>query len=309
MVTIVVPVFNEEESLKYFYEELINTFSNETIKYEVIFIDDGSDDSSLEILKTFENQNKNVRVFAFRKNRGKSEALLYGFLKARGEYILTMDADLQDKPSEGLSLLKKLREGNDHISGWRKVRKDTGLKILFSRVFNTLVSLIFGLRFHDYNCGLKAYTKEAAKSLKLYGGLHRFIPLILYQQGFKVGEMPVSHGQRRFGKSKFGISKVWKDLPDMLTMIFLIKYSNRPLHFFGVAGFMFLFIGFGILIYLTFAKIFYGEGIGDRPIIFLGILLMLTGFQTLFTGFLADLTINISQRETKEFYLKYSSKD
>lgn len=308
-ISIVVPVFNEEESLKFFYKELTDTLSKLKTKYEIIFIDDGSTDSSLEILQQFVKQSNLIKVFSFRKNKGKSEALALGFLKAKGEYIVTLDADLQDKPSEVPSLLEKLEEGYDHVSGWRKDRKDTGLKIIFSRLFNTTVSVIFGLKLHDYNCGLKAYTNETVKSLKLYGGLHRFIPLLLYQEGFKITEIPVSHGERKYGKSKFGVSKIWKDLPDMFTMMFLIKYSKRPLHFFGLIGFIFFFIGFGILSYLTIMKIFYGQGLGDRPLLFLGILLVINGFQVLLTGFLADLFINISQSRTKEYSLKYSSKN
>lgn len=309
MTSFVIPVFNEEESLKHFYRELTDVFSKEEIKYEIIFVDDGSTDFSLEVLKMFARQSKLVRVFSFRKNRGKSEALSYGFLKAKGESIITMDADLQDKPSEIPQLLKKLKGDYDHVSGWRKDRKDTGIKIIFSKVFNTAVSIVFGLKLHDYNCGFKAYTKDAAKSLKLYGGLHRFIPLLLYQEGFRVCEIPVGHSQRRYGKSKFGISKIWKDLPDMFTMIFLIKYSKRPLHFFGTVGFTSLLIGFGILAYLTLMKIFYGQGIGDRPIIFLGVLLVISGFQVFLTGFLADLITDAAKRDVEESYLKYSSEN
>ncbi|MDP2638055.1 MAG: glycosyltransferase family 2 protein [Candidatus Levybacteria bacterium] len=307
--SVVVPVFNEEESLNFFYKELINVLSKHKIQHEIVFVDDGSTDLSLEILKEFSKQNNLVRVFSFRKNRGKSEALSCGFSKAKGDSVITMDADLQDKPSELLNLVAKLEEGYDHVSGWRKSRKDIGAKIIFSRVFNKTLDLLFGLKLHDYNCGLKAYTNEAAKSLRLYGGLHRFIPLLLYQNGFKVCEIPVSHSERKYGKSKFGVSKIWKDLPDMLTMIFLVKYSNKPLHFFGFIGLLFLFVGFSILLYLSSIKIFFDQGIGNRPILFLGILLVLGGFQVLFTGFLADLIINISNKERKEFPLRYSSEN
>lgn len=309
MISVVVPLYNEEESLRSLFKELENELSRMKMSYEIIFVDDGSSDSSLEVLKSFEKKNKFVRIFSFRKNRGKSEALSYGFLKSRGEYIVTMDADLQDKPYEAKKLFNKLKEGYDHVSGWRKERKDTGFKIIFSKVFNVMLSNIFGLKIHDYNCGLKAYTQDAAKSLRLYGGLHRFIPLLLYQEGFKVTEVPISHNKRKYGKSKFGISKVWKDLPDMLTMIFLIKYSKRPLHFFGLIGFVFFSLGIGILSYLTIVKIFYGQGIGNRPVMFLGILLVISGFQVLLTGFLADLFINTLKTDINEYSIKYSSKN
>lgn len=308
MISVVVPVFNEEESLEAFYKELILVIPNLDKNYEIIFVDDGSKDRSLDILKRLASKNKNIKIFSFRKNQGKSEALTYGFEKSSGDYIVTLDADLQDKPSEISKLLDKVKkEDFDLACGWRKNRKDPYPKIIASRVFNSLASLFWGVRLHDYNCGLKVYRKDAAKSLRLYGGLHRFIPLLVFEKGFKVCEMPVIHEQRKFGKSKYGFSKLWKDLPDILTMLFLTKYSKKPLHFFGFIGLIFLIVGFGILLYLTLAKIFLAQGIGDRPILFLGILLVLGGFQVLFTGFLADLIINVSHKQNKEFLIKYSS--
>lgn len=308
MISIVVPVFNEEESLDAFNKELISVVSNLDKNYEVIFVDDGSKDKSLDILKGFGAKNKNVRIFSFRKNQGKSEALTYGFQKSIGDYVITLDADLQDKPSEISKLLNKVKkEGFNLVCGWRKNRKDSLPKIIASKIFNSFVSSFWGVKLHDYNCGLKAYDRNAAKSLSLYGGLHRFIPLLVFQQGFTVSEISVEHEVRKFGKSKYGFSKLWKDLPDIFTMLFLNKYGKRPLHFFGPIGFIFLLVGFGILTYLTIGKIFYGEGIGNRPIIFLGMLLVLGGFQVLFTGFLADLIINSSDKKDKEFPLKYST--
>lgn len=308
MISIVVPVFNEEESLEAFYRELISVVSDLDKNYEIIFVDDGSKDKSLDILKGFVTKNKNIRVFSFRRNQGKSEALTFGFGKASGDYVVTLDADLQDKPSEISKLLSKIKkEGSSLVCGWRKNRKDSFAKIIASRIFNSLASFFWGVKLHDYNCGLKVYEKEAAKSLRLYGGLHRFIPLLVFQQGFAVTEIPVEHEVRKFGKSKYGFSKLWKDLPDIFTMLFLNKYGQRPLHFFGSIGLVSLLVGFGILTYLTIGKIFYAQGIGNRPIIFLGMLLVLGGFQVLFTGFLADLIINNSHKNDREFFLKYSS--
>lgn len=310
MVSIVVPVFNEEESLGSFYKELILAIPNLDKDYEIIFVDDGSEDKSLDILKNFSSKNKNVKIFSFRKNQGKSEALTFAFEKASGDYVVTLDADLQDKPIEIIKLLEKIKkEGFDLVSGWRKNRKDSYPKILASKIFNSLASFFWGIKLHDYNCGLKVYTSDAAKSLRLYGGLHRFIPLLVFEKGFKVCEVAVVHELRKFGKSKYRFSKLWKDLPDLLTMLFLTKYSKKPLHFFGFIGLIFLFVGFGILIYLTLGKIFLAQGIGDRPILFLGILLVLGGFQVVFTGFLADLIINISHKQDKEFLIKYSSEE
>lgn len=310
MVSFVIPVYNEEESIQPFYKELMLSINRLKHKYELLFIDDGSTDTTLDMLRTIAKENKNARIFSFRRNQGKSEALTLGFEKARGDYIVTLDADLQDRPSEIAKLLKKVEENGFDIScGWRKDRKDSYPKIAASKLFNAVASFLWGLNLHDYNCGLKAYTKEAAKSLNLYGGLHRFIPLIAFREGFKICETPVIHSERKFGTSKYGFSKVWRDLPDIFSMLFLTRYSKRPLHFFGFIGLIFLFIGFGILMYLTFAKIFYGQGIGDRPIIFLGMLLVLSGFQVLLTGFLADLFINASQKTIKEHFLKNSSEN
>lgn len=310
MISFVVPVYNEEESLEKFFIELLKTLPILKEDYEIIFVDDGSTDDSLSILKTFGRKNKKVIIFSFRRNQGKSEALTLGFEKAKGDYVVTLDADLQDNPKEIIKLLEKVKkDGFDISCGWRKNRKDSKLKIIASKFFNLGASFFWKLKLHDYNCGLKVYVRDAAQNLKLYGGLHRFIPLIAYQEGFSVCEVPIIHRERKFGKSKYGLSKLWKDLPDILTMLFLTRYSKRPLHFFGSIGFVLLFTGFGILIYLTFAKIFYGQGLGNRPIIFLGVLLVISGFQVLLTGFLADLMINLYQKNLKKPLLRYSSEN
>jgi glycosyltransferase involved in cell wall biosynthesis len=310
MLSIVVPVFNEEESLPHFFAELTKNLLKLKKAYEIVFVDDGSSDNSLEILKSLLKENKNISIFSFRKNRGKAEALTFGFQKAKGEYIVTLDADLQDKPEEIGNLLDKLNEDYDLVSGWRKNRKDSAVKIIFSRFFNLLASWIWGLKLHDYNCGLKAYKKDAAKSLNLYGGMHRFIPLIAYSQGFKVTELAIVHQERKYGKSKYSATKIFKDLPDMFTMIFLQKYSKRPMHFFGIFGLTLLIIGTIVLAYLSVLR-FEGQRIGERPLLLFGILLVLAGFQVFFTGFLADLVLHINskngQSDSSSYILKYST--
>ena len=307
MISIVVPALNEEESLKDFYKELVSVAQNLDKDYEVIFVDDGSTDTSLSILKKFEEQNNNVRIFSFRKNQGKAEALTLGFQKAKGDYIVTLDADLQDNASEIPKLLEKTKEGFDVVCGWRKKRQDLLPKVFSSKIFNLLTSFFWGTKLHDYNCGLKVLRYEAAKSLRLYGGMHRFIPLLIHQEGFKVTEVPIVHNKRLFGKSKYGFSKILKDFPDMFTMLFLNRYSKRPLHFFGLVGGILLILGIVILSYLAVLR-FQGETIGRRPLLFFGMLLVLSGLQVFFTGFLADLIINISNKSKQEFSLKYSSK-
>lgn len=293
MISVVIPLFNEEDSLLVLHKSLQEHLKN--VSYELIFIDDGSKDDSLSILQKIAQKDKRVLIFSFRKNLGKSEALMLGFSKARGEHVVTMDADLQDQPFEIPQLLKKLDEGWDVVCGWRKNRQDAKSKIISSFFFNFFVRKMWGLYLHDYNCGLKTFRKQAAKSLNLYGGLHRFIPLLLYQQGFRVCEVEVVHGKRKFGKSKFGFSKIWRDLPDMLTMFFLTRYGERPLHFFGSVGGVIFGIGFFILGYLTYLW-FLGESIGRRPLLLFGVLLVLGGLQVLFTGFLADLIINVFKK-------------
>jgi glycosyltransferase involved in cell wall biosynthesis len=308
MISIVVPVYNEEESLTAFHGELIKEVSKLNSEYEIIYVDDGSIDNSLEIVKKLGEKNKKIRVFSFRRNQGKAEALTLGFQKAMGDVIVTLDADLQDKPSEVKKLLEKQKNNNvDVISGWRKERKDKSRMIFISKIYNYLTGMLFGIRLHDYNCGLKVYTRDAAKSLRLYGGQHRFIPLLVHQQGYTVDEVVVEHEKRKYGKSKYGFSKVWKDLPDMFTMLFLTSYSKRPLHFFGPVGGLLSFSGFIILLYLTFLKVAFNESIGRRPLLLLGVLLVMSGLQIFFTGFIAELVVSITQKNYQQFPLKYST--
>lgn len=309
LISAVVPAFNEEESLEAFFKVLIPNLSKLDKDYEVIFVDDGSIDSSLQILKQFEAKDKHVKVYSFRKNHGKAEALTLGFKMAKGDYIVTLDADLQDRPEEIKNLLDKSKEGFDVVSGWRKERKDALKTKLSSKLFNFIMSAFWGVHLHDYNCGLKLYAKEAAKGLNLYGGMHRFIPLLAAERGFNVTEIPVMHEKRKFGKSKYGFSKIFKDIPDMFTILFLSRYARRPLHFFGTVGGVMTFVGIVTLLYLSVLH-FQGKTIGNRPLLTFGILMVIAGFQVLFTGFLADLILHISEKNNgkeSDSELRYSS--
>ncbi len=312
MISAVIPFFNEEKSLPILYEELIRNLGQIDKDYEIIFIDDGSKDRSLEVVKSFIKKDTRLRIFSFRRNFGKAEALTLGFAKAKGDFIVTLDADLQDMPSEIKILINKAKKGFDLVCGWRKDRKDSLIKVVFSKIFNALSGSLWGLKIHDYNCGLKVFSKEAAKSLRLYGGLHRFIPVLLHAQGFSVSEETVDHDPRKFGRSKYGFSKLWKDLPDIFTMLFLTHYGKRPLHFFSMVGIVLFLLGMFMLGYLSIIH-FQGIAIGHRPLLFLGIMLVLSGFQVLFTGFLADLIISTSYHtkgedaEQEKFLLKYTS--
>lgn len=305
MLSVVVPVFNEEESIVHFYEELKKLLPEFSKESEIIFIDDGSFDKTLELIKDLEKKDNDVKVYSFRRNHGKAEALTFGFQMAKGDLILTLDADLQDKPSEIQKLIEKQKEGFDLVSGWRKDRKDSFAKIIFSKTFNAVARIFWKTKLHDYNCGLKLYTTDAAKSLNLYGGMHRFIPLLLAQEGFKITEVAVVHDIRRFGKSKYSAWKVLTQLPDMMTMLFLSKFSQRPSHFFGFLGGLIAFIGFIILAYLTIIWL-GGESIGTRPLLNLGILLMIAGMQVGLTGLIGDMILSNSKKDqVKSFGLKY----
>jgi glycosyltransferase involved in cell wall biosynthesis len=304
----VIPVYNEEDSLDELLASIESAMSQFEADYEIVFVDDGSTDGSFEKLKGFAGTRRHVRVFSFRRNLGKSPALLCGFQQARGQYILTMDADLQDDPANLRRMYDQLiSERADIVSGWRRERQDSAVKRFSSRIFNRLmIRLLFGSSFNDMNSGLKLYKAEAARELHLYGGMHRFIPLIATEMGYRVAECPVRHNERKYGTSKYSPGKIFTEMPDLLTVFFLIKYTTRPLHFFARIGSALIAIGVLCLAYLT---ILWTQSIpiGTRPLLMFGVLLVVIGGQTVFTGLLADLIVNISQDKRHEFPLKYAS--
>jgi glycosyltransferase involved in cell wall biosynthesis len=304
--SIVVPVRNESESIDQLVTAIETALEPLGGGHEVLFIDDGSTDDTLDKLKSLAGTHRQIRVFSFRRNLGKSQALEYGFRMATGTYILTMDADLQDDPGELQQMYDHLtRERVDMVSGWRKKRRDSALKVVPSKIFNLIVvRMLFGSSFKDMNSGLKLYKAHVAKSLKLSGGLHRFIPLIASEMGFRVAEVPVRHHQRKYGSSKYRSTKIFTEIPDLLTVFFLIKYTRRPLHFFGRIGAALFTLGFAFLLYLT---VLWTRGIpiGTRPLLSFGVLLILVGGQIVFTGLLADLIVNQDTRQNVP--LKYAS--
>src|SRR3989338_2716046 len=306
--SVVIPVFNEEESIRELYEKLSESLVKLKKSYEIIFIDDGSSDNSLNVMKSLCKKNKDIKIYSFRKNLGKSYAFMVGFKKANGEYIATLDADLQDDPKSIKILYEKLvNRKYDLVAGWRRNRRDNIIKNISSSVFNKVVSVILNLKIHDLNCGLKVYKKEVAKELKLYGGMHRFIPILVNEMGYKVGESEITHYPRKYGKSKYKITKIITDVPDLITIYFLTKYTRRPLHFFGKIGSALFLIGLLTLAYLSYIH-FLGESIGRRPLLFLGILLVTLGIQVVFTGLLADLIVNTNMKENNNYPIKYESK-
>jgi len=300
--SIIIPLLDEEESIKPLVSAIHRSLLNKRIQYEIIFIDDGSKDNSLKIIKELNTQNKNIKYFSFQKNYGKSAALQVGFINATGHAIITMDADLQDDPAEILNLLKKLDEGYDLVSGWKKKRQDPFIKKISSRFFNFITRILTGIKIHDFNCGLKAYRNDVVKNIRVYGELHRYVPVLARWQGYKVSEIVVKHHPRRYGKTKFGISRFFKGFIDLITVLFATRYIKRPMHFFGFLGAFAFFIGIIVNGYLTYQWII-GIPLSNRPMLFLGILLIIVGVQFFSIGLLGEILVHNSMDE-KEYLIK-----
>ena len=289
MISIVVPVFNEEKSLKELYQRINKVLEK---AWEIIFVDDGSTDSSaLQISKIVE-KDKRVSLANLSRHLGKAKALMKGFQQARGEIIVTLDADLQDKPEEIPKFLKKINEGYGLVNGWKKQRKDQLVVVLFSKILNLFISKFTILKIHDINCGFKAYKKNVVASLNLYGDLYRFIPILAINEGFRITEIEISHAPREYGHSKYGLLKGFRGFFDLFTVLFLTKFRSRPLHFFGPLGFFLFLTGFFISLYLTILWL-QGESIGRRPLLILGLLLIITGIQIFTAGLLAELIVSV----------------
>jgi glycosyltransferase involved in cell wall biosynthesis len=289
LISIVIPLFNEVESLPELYQQIIDVVKENKYRYEIIFVDDGSDDGSLDVIKKIKRVDRNVKFISFRRNYGKSAALAVGFEHASGDVIITMDADLQDDPREIPNLLKKLDEGFDLVSGWKKKRYDPITKTIPSRIFNFVVSTLTGIKIHDFNCGLKAYRKEVTQDIKVYGELHRYLPVLAHWAGYKIGEIVVQHHPRKYGKTKFGISRFIKGFLDLLTVMFTTRYFKRPLHLFGSIGIFIFVIGFGITFYLSLLKLIENITLSNRPLFILGVMLTIVGIQFISIGLLGEM--------------------
>ncbi len=301
-ISIVIPLYNEEESVHPLTNEIKKALNPLGLNYEVIFVDDGSTDDSLKKIKEICNSDKKFRFVSFRKNYGKSAALQVGFKYVSGDAVITMDADLQDDPKEIPNLLKKLDEGYDLCSGWKKKRFDPVVKKLSSKFFNFVTRVLTGIKIHDFNCGLKAYKRDVVRNIKIYGELHRYIPVLANWQGFTVTEIPVQHHPRRYGKTKFGISRFFKGFVDLITVIFSTRYIKRPMHFFGFFGALAFLAGFIILGYLTVWWI-QGHPLSNRPMLFLGMLLIIVGVQLSAVGLLGEMLVR-SSTDDKEYVIK-----
>lgn len=292
--SIVLPIYNEAESLPHLLEELVPALEATGRTFEIICVDDGSRDNSFGELQKLRAQDARVRVVRFRRNFGQTAAFAAGFDRARGEVVITMDADLQNDPADIPQLLAKIDEGFDVVSGWRVKRWQEGFSTFLTRkvpsaTANWLISKGTGVRLHDYGCALKAYRSDVVKSINLYGDLHRFIPAIASYYGVSVVEVPVNYRSRQFGRSKYGIGRITRVILDLLTVRFLLSYSTRPIQIFGLMGLGSLALGVLIGVYLTFVKLVYFENLVDRPLLLLAILLVMVGVQFITMGLLGEM--------------------
>jgi glycosyltransferase involved in cell wall biosynthesis len=301
--SVVIPLLNEEGSLHELHQQLRQVLGRMNMRYEILFIDDGSTDRSFNVLRDLKRNDRHISIIRFRRNYGKSAALAVGFEKAQGSIVMTMDADLQDDPIEIPALRRKLDEGYDLISGWKRVRRDPLTKTIPSRFFNAVVRRMTGIKIHDFNCGLKAYRRDVVKHLRVYGELHRFLPVLAHWDGFRVGELPVQHRPRKYGKTKFGVARFWKGFLDLLTVLFTTRYLRRPLHLFGVWGLVTALAGSVIVVWLTIEKIFFGASLGNRPLFLGGILLLIVGIQFVSIGLIGEM-ISRNQATSEEYQIR-----
>jgi len=302
-VSIVIPLYNEEESLRELTQKLVSVLTGMRTSYEIIFVDDGSTDGSFQVLKKLHGENRAIKVIRFRRNFGKSAALSVGFREARGKFVVTMDADLQDDPEEIPGLLQALDDRYDLISGWKKKRHDPLTKTVPSRFFNFVTRVMTGIPIHDFNCGLKAYRGEVVKELNVYGELHRYIPVLAHYAGYRVGEKVVQHHPRKYGHTKFGISRFFRGFLDLLTVLFTTRYIRRPLHLFGVWGMVSFLIGAAIDIYLSIEWALGTTSLSNRPLFLVGFLFIIIGIQFVSIGLLGEM-ITRQQRSDEGYSIR-----
>jgi glycosyltransferase involved in cell wall biosynthesis len=289
-VSVVIPLLNEEENIPILYDELTQTFEKTSVEYELVFIDDGSSDSSLAILENLQENDKRICIISLRKNFGQTAAMSAGFDEARGDVIIAMDADLQNDPADIPILLKEIEAGSDMVTGWRYNRQDPFLsRKLPSKIANKIISWATGVHLHDYGCTLKAFRNDVIKTIKLYGEMHRFIPAIASAMGVSITEVKVNHRARRFGTSKYGISRTLRVILDLITVKFLLNYATRPIHVFGTIGFISGSVGAFLALVMTIQRQFYGVPLSDRPLLLLAVLLIFVGVQFVTIGLVAEM--------------------
>jgi glycosyltransferase involved in cell wall biosynthesis len=310
MISVVIPVYNEHDSLATLHDEIARTAQAANLQYEILFIDDGSTDNSWSVIDRLAKEHSNVHGIRFRRNFGKAAALSAGFSAAKGDIIMTLDADLQDDPAEIPNLLKKLNEGYDVVSGWKQKRLDPWHKVYPSLVFNGMVSWLTGVKLHDHNCGMKCYRAEVFREIKLYGELHRFIPVLAEARGFKVGELAINHRERKFGHSKYGVARFVKGFLDLLTVKFLTGFGQRPQHLLGTIGLFSFALGTLGMIYLAItwlirlAEPTWFEPLHNRPALIYSAAAMLLGAQMMSIGFLAELMTAYMSKDQESYSVK-----
>ena len=298
--SIVVPIYNEEESIPYLLDAIVASVEQTELSYEIICVDDGSSDGSTQVLQSATEKYPYLKAIILRRNYGQTPAMSAGFTEAKGNVIITLDGDLQNDPADIPMMLAKFNEGYDLVSGWRKNRQDDALtRLLPSKIANMLIGKITGVKLHDYGCSLKAYRGELIADMNLYGELHRFLPALAYIEGAKITEIPVNHHARRFGQSKYGLGRTFRVIMDLLTIFFMKKFLTRPMHVFGFFGIIVTFFGVLMGSYLTFLKLGLGQSIGDRPLLILCVLLILTGIQLFCFGLLGELLMRTYHESQK----------
>lgn len=289
-VSIIVPIYNEFQSIPQLLETISTTLQENDLKYEIICVDDGSTDGSSDLLAEQSQLRSDLHAIILRRNYGQTAAMAAGFKYAQGRVVITLDGDLQNDPVDIPRLMAKLDEGYDMVSGWRKNRQDAALtRLLPSKIANWLIGRITGVQLHDYGCSLKAYRAELVADMNLYGELHRFLPALAVIEGARITEMPVRHHARRFGKSKYGLSRTFRVLMDLLTIAFMKAFLTKPMHAFGFLGILSTFVGVVVATYLAVLKVFFDQPVGDRPLLLLAIVLFLAGLQMFSFGLLAEL--------------------
>jgi dolichol-phosphate mannosyltransferase len=289
-VSIVVPIYNEVESIPHLINAIATSVQSQGISYEIVCVDDGSTDGSTNLLRQIARDRTDLRVVLFRRNYGQTPAMAAGFQYAQGDTIITLDGDLQNDPADIPLMLDTLEQGYDLVAGWRKHRKDHAVtRLLPSKIANWVIGRVTGVKLHDYGCSLKAYRAELVADMNLYGELHRFLPALAYIEGARITEIPVRHHARRFGSSKYGLGRTFRVMMDLLTIFFMKKFLTRPMHVFGVLGLGSMGIGTAIGLYLTVLKIFFNQTLGDRPLLILAVLLIMAGIQLFCFGLLAEL--------------------
>jgi glycosyltransferase involved in cell wall biosynthesis len=293
-ISIVVPLYNEDESLPELHDWIVRVMTENKFTYEILFVNDGSTDNSWNVIEDLKSKNHNVRGIKFQRNYGKSAALHVGFGATKGDVVITMDADLQDSPDEVPELYKMIKEdGYDLVSGWKKKRYDPLSKTIPTKIYNGVNRMMSGIKLHDMNCGLKAYKHEVVKSIEIFGEMHRYIPVISKAAGFgNIGEKVVQHQERKYGKTKFGMERFINGFLDMFTITFITRFGKKPMHFFGLIGTMFFFLGFIAAMWLGIDKLFIdksGRLIAERPEFFISLTCMIIGVQLFLAGFLAEL--------------------